>query len=147
LELQVHIVICKLHAILQPYKGSTYHMFRQAAVAEELVSEAFGDMADRIYKLRDKMIHVDEEELGRIGGTFIVPHPGSPVKVAGPNQEEIEFETVDYDTIQRPLRKIPESEKLKTVLEGINRYSALIDTYFANMVPEIKVLKVVQYET
>jgi hypothetical protein len=54
----------KLGDILKNHSGSPYHVFREAEVAEGLISEAFSDLAWKISDLRDRMIHVDEEELG-----------------------------------------------------------------------------------
>jgi hypothetical protein len=134
----------KLHDILKNHQGSPFHVFRKAAMAEGLISEAFNEMSEKIYNLRDKMIHFDEEELGAMGATIIVPKSG-PVTVTGPGG--ITFERQDYEPIRRPLRKIAKSEQLKTISDGIKRCEAIVDIYFTNMVSEIKVLKIVNFET
>lgn len=137
----------KLNDILKNHGGSDYHKFRKAAVAEGLVTEAFGDMAWRISDMRDKMIHFNKEDLGRIGGIVYIPKSKSTVTINRPSGEPLTFEVQDYEAKRRPLRKIDPSQKLKTVLDGIKTYQALVDTYFANMIHEIKALKILEYET
>ena len=136
----------KLHDVLKPHTGSPYHTFRKAALAGDLISEDFSELARQISDMRDKMLHVDAEELAGVGDKAMRSFKelfGSLGK-----KGEIQRETlrIDADVHERPLRKVPKQEQLSSFMTGLHWYAAAIDSCFANMAPEIRVFRMLDYE-